>query len=59
MLCKAVSELFQKLDLQVYASQFMTPYFIPLPFDLLNLESVDRKGEKRENLNTSRRKRAF
>ena len=37
----------------------MTPEIIPLPFDLLNLESVDRKGEKHKNLNILRRKRAF
>ena len=39
----AVSELFQKLHQQIYASQFMTPYIIPLQFDLLNLESLERE----------------
>ena len=38
----AVFELFQKLRLQIYASQFMTSYIIPLRFVLLNLESTDR-----------------
>ena len=43
MKCKAVFELFQKLHLQIYANQFMTPCIIPLPFALLNLESVERE----------------
>ena len=43
MQCKAVLELFQKLHLQIYASQFMTSQIIPLPFVLLNLEGVERK----------------
>ena len=42
---KAVFEFFQKLYLQIYASQFMTPQIILLPFVLLYLESVARKGE--------------
>ena len=37
-----VFELLQKLHLQIYASQFMTSYIIPLPFVLLNLESVGK-----------------
>ena len=45
ILCKEVFELFQKLHLQIYSSQFMTSYIIPLPFGLLNLESVERKGK--------------
>ena len=43
MKCKAVFELFQILHLQIYASQFMTSYIIPLPVVLLNLESVERE----------------
>ena len=39
---KAVVELFQKLHMQIYASQFMTSLIIPLPFALLYLESVGR-----------------
>ena len=42
---KTVIELFQKLHLQIYASQFMTSQIIPLPFDLLYLQSVERKGK--------------
>ena len=37
----------------------MTLYIIPLPFALLNLESVERKGENYKNLNVWRMKRAF
>ena len=37
MQCEAVFELLQKLDLQIYASQFMTSWVIPLQFVLLNL----------------------
>ena len=37
--------LFQKLHMQIYASQFMTSKIIPLPFVLLYLESVERKGK--------------
>ena len=40
---KAVSELFQKLHLQIYACQFITSKIIPLPFVLLSLESVERE----------------
>ena len=32
---------------------------IPLPFTLLNLESVETKGKHYKNLNISRSKRAF
>ena len=45
MQCKAVFELFQKSHLQIYASQPMTSYMIPLPFVFLNLESVERRGK--------------
>ena len=31
--------------LQIYASQFITSLIIPLPFVLLNLESVERNGK--------------
>ena len=41
-----VFELFQKLHLQIYANQCMTSLIIPLPFVLLNLESVERKRIK-------------
>ena len=43
---KAVFELFQKLHLQIYVSQFMTLQIIPLPFVLLYLEIVERKEKK-------------
>ena len=46
MSCKVVFELFQKLHLQIYASQFMISEITPLSFVLLNLESVERKGKK-------------
>ena len=48
---KTVVELFQKLHLQIYASQFMTLQIILLPFVLLNLESVKRKGKNYKSLN--------
>ena len=53
-----VFELFQKLYQQIYVSQFMTSQIIPLPFVLLNLESVDRKG-KNKNFNILRTKELF
>ena len=37
----------------------MTSKIIPLPFSLLNLESVEKMGKKYKNLNISRTKRAF
>ena len=46
MSCKVVFELFQKLHLQIYASQFMISEITPLSFVLLNLESVERKDKK-------------
>ena len=45
MHCKAVFELFKKLHLQIYASQFMTSWIIPVLFVLLSLEIVERKGK--------------
>ena len=42
---KVVFELFQKLHLLIYASQFMTLWIFPLSFVLLNLKSVERKGK--------------
>ena len=39
-----VVELFQKLHLQIYASQFKTSLIFPLPFVLLYLESVEGKS---------------
>ena len=50
---------FQNLHLQIYASQFMTSQIIPLPFILLYMESVERKGKNYKSLNISRTKRAF
>ena len=55
---KAVFELFQKLHLQIYANQSMR-LIIPLSFDLLNLESVEKKRRKYKNLNMTRTKKAF
>ena len=40
---KTVFKLFPKLHLQIYASQFMTSQTTPLPFVLLNLQSVERE----------------
>ena len=37
----------------------MTPSIIPLPFVLLNLESLERKEKNHKNLNISRTKGAF
>ena len=51
---KVIFELFQKLHLQIYGNQFMASYIIPLPFVLLNLECVERKGKNYKNLNISR-----
>ena len=34
-------------------------YIIPLPFALLNLESVEKKGKNYKNLNISRTKKTF
>ena len=45
MWCKAVFELFKKLHLQIYASQFITSQIFPLLFVLLNPEIVERKGK--------------
>ena len=59
VLCKVVFELFQKLHLEIIASQFMTLYIIPLLFVLLNLESVEKKRKDYKHLNISRRKRAL
>ena len=56
---KTVVELFQKLHLQIYASQFITSQIIPLLFVLLYLESVERKGKNYKNLNISRTKELF
>ena len=37
----------------------MTLQIIPLPFALLNLESVEKKGKNYKKLNISKTKRAF
>ena len=54
-----VVELFQKLHLQIYAIQFMTSQIILLPFVLLHLESVERKGKNYKSMNILRMKVAF
>ena len=59
MYYKAVFELFWKLNLQIYARQFMTSVIIPLPFVLLNQESVENKAKTYKNLNNSSTKSAF
>ena len=51
---KAVFDLLQKLHLQIYARQVMTSQIIPLPFALLNLQSVEKKGKNYKNLNILR-----
>ena len=48
---KAVLELFQKLQLQIYTSQFMT--------FLLNLESVERKRKNYKDLNNEMKRKKF
>ena len=48
---KAVLELFQKLQLQIYTSQFMT--------FLLNLESVERKRKNYKDLNNEMKQKTF
>ena len=48
-------ELFQKLHLQIYVSQFMTSQIIPLPLVLLYLGSVEReKLQKFEDLENAK-----
>ena len=44
-------ELFQKLNLIIYASQVIISYIIQVSFVLLNLQSVKRKKITKENLN--------
>ena len=44
-------ELFQKLNLIIYASQVIILYIIQVSFVLLNLQSVKRKKITNENLN--------
>ena len=48
---KAFLELFQKLQLQIYTSQFMT--------FLLNLESVERKRKNYKDLNNEMKQKTF
>ena len=48
---KAVLELFQKLQLQIYTSQFMT--------FLLNLESLERKRKNYKDLNNEMKQKTF
>ena len=59
MQCKAVLELFQKLHLQIYASQFMTSQVIPLPFVLLNLEGVERKWKNHKKFEYLEKEKSF
>ena len=54
-----VVELFKKLHLQIHASQLMTSPVIPLPFILLYLESMERKGKNYKSLNITRTERDF
>ena len=55
MQCEAVFELLQKLDLQIYASQFMTSWVIPLQFVLLNLCGKNgKKIQKIEHLESEK-----
>ena len=58
-LTKFYDELFKKLHLQIYAHQLVASSIIPIPFALLNLEKVEKKGKNFKNLNISRMKRAF
>ena len=51
-----VDELFQKLLLQIYASQFMKSQIIPLSFVLLYLESVESIGKNYKSLTRERKK---
>ena len=48
---KAIFELFQKLNLLIYASEFTASQIIPLPFVLLNLESLERKRKNYKKSN--------
>ena len=54
-----VVELFQKLHLQIYPSRFMTSQIIPLPFVLLYLESVERKGKKLQKFEYLKNNKSF
>ena len=54
-----VFELFQKLHLQIYASQFKTLLIIPLPFVLLNLESLEWKGKKLQKIKYLENEKSF
>ena len=54
-----IFELFQKLYLQIYASQFMASYIIPLPFALLSLESVEKKGKKLQKFEYLENEKSF
>ena len=56
---KAVFELFQKLHLQIYASQFITSEIIPLPFVSLNLESVEGKVKNLQKFEYLKNKKSF
>ena len=42
---KTTVELFPRLYLKIYASQFMTSQINPLPFVLFYLESAETKGK--------------
>ena len=53
-----VFELFQKLHLQIYVSQFMTSKIIALSVVILNLESMERK-EKMQKVHYLKNKKSF
>ena len=52
MKCQAVFELFQKLHLQIYASQFMTSYYSTsiCPFESRKCGKERKKSQKFEYL---------
>ena len=54
-----VFELFQILHQQVFPSQFMTSEIVPLPFVLLNLESLERQGKKLQKFDYLENEKSF
>ena len=54
-----VVELFKKLHLQIYASQFTTSQIIPFLFVLLYLESLERKGKKLQKFEYLQNEKSF
>ena len=51
--------MYCRADLQLYASQFMTSYIIPLPLVLLDLESVERKGKNYKKIEYLENEKSF